>query len=192
MRTAAIRGFVDADAIVFANVKGPKDKDYLAVAHALDWVKSQPGYQSNKKVAERYPIGHEMVREFLTILKLPDEVQVLFERGLLKLEHGKKLYQLRDKPQLLQEVAQAITGLKAHQARDVVVHILNYPHLSVREAKEQVLASARPEPEFHVIALLNEREYKRIRRRATQKHIDVSELVSSIVRDWLNVERPSE
>ena len=90
-----IESLDEADAIVFANVQGPKDKDYLATARALSYVKRQPEYGSNAKVAARYPIGAEMVREFLCLLELPDEIGQLFGAGKLKLEHGNKLYQLQ-------------------------------------------------------------------------------------------------
>ncbi len=178
----------EADAVVFANVKGPKKKDYLATAEAFAFVKRQPGYGSNARVASRYPVSPEIVREFVGLLNLPKSAQALIATGQLKLEHGRRLHQLKQShtDAVVEEAASAMVGMSAHDARDMAVHLRNYPDLSVGEAKTQVLASkAQSTREFHVIALLDEPEYGRLRREAGRRDVSVDVLVTSVIRDWL-------
>jgi hypothetical protein len=178
----------EADALVWANVKGPKKKDYIGVAEALMFVKRLPGYKSNKAVAERYPISAEMVREFISLLQLPEEILDLYGHGELTLEHGRQLNRVRNQnPALLMEVASLIRNLQAHEARDVVVHMLRYPELTAQQAKEQAVAARQgPEHEYHVISIVTKDEYDRLQRAARASSEGVSELVTRVVRDWLS------
>ncbi len=178
-------------AIGFANLKGRRDKDYLATARALKRLKDHPKYNTNAKLAETFQVSREIIREFLSLLELPGEVQSSIEAGALKLEHGRRLRQLaRKRPDLVMDAAQAMRDLSAHEARHVVDYALKHPELGISEAKEQVLSS-KPEvrKEFHVVAILPEREYRDLSQRAQRRKMAVSDLVTSLVVDWLSKER---
>ena len=188
---------VDRDqalAICFANLKGPKDKDLLATARALQYLKALPEYGSNAKVGRALGVSGEIVREFLTLLTFPEGIQVLFEDGQLKLEHGRRLWQLgRRRPELLKQVAEAMTDMSAMDARHFVEYILKHPELSVSEARMKLVESKTvTKREFHVIALLSEEQYKLLAEKARKRKVDVDVLVTSIVRRWLESGRANE
>ena len=174
-------------AICFANLKGPRNKDLLATAKALRYLKSLPEYGSNSKVGQAVGVSGEIVREFLTLLHLPEHVQRLFDSGQLKLEQGRRLSQLASrKPDLVTEVAHAMTGLTAIDSRHLVEYILKHPKFSVAEAKKRVLVSKTvTEREFHVIAILSEEQYKDLVQEARRRKLSVDALVTSIVHSWL-------
>lgn len=181
-------------AICFANLKGPKDKDLLATARALQYLKALPEYGSNAKVGRALGVSGEIVREFLTLLTFPEGIQVLFEDGQLKLEHGRRLWQLgRRRPELLKQVAEAMTDMSAMDARHFVEYILKHPELSVSEARMKLVESKTvTKREFHVIALLSEEQYKLLAEKARKRKVDVDVLVTSIVRRWLESGRANE
>lgn len=174
-------------AVCFANLKGSKDKDLLATARALQYLKSLPEFGSNAKVGNAVGVSREIVREFLALLDLPEGVQRLFDTGQLKLEQGRRLWQLaRRRPDLLGEVAEAMTGLTAMDARHLVEYILQHPKLSVSESKSKVLGSKTvTEREFHVIAILSEEQYRDLAQEARRRKLPVDALVTSVLQNWL-------
>ena len=181
-------------AVCFANLKGPKNKDLLGTAKALRYLKGLPEYGSNAKVGNAVGVSGEIGREFLTLLSLPPEIQELFDSGQLKLEHGRRLWQLaRHRPDLLAEVAEAMTGLTAMDGRHLAEYILKHPKLSVPEATKRVLASKTiTEREFHVMAVLPEEQYKSLAQEARRRKLPVDALVTSVLQKWLMSGRRDE
>lgn len=174
-------------AICFTNLKGSKDKDLLRTAQALQFLWSLPEYRSNEKVGAAVGVTGEIVREFLTLVKLPKYVQALFEqRKLTKLEQARSLWQLaRTRPDLLEETVKAVTGMLSWDARHLVNYIMRNPNSTVTEAKERILsAKTKIQREYHVIAILSEDEYKKLSVQAGRKKIPVDVLVTNIVKDW--------
>lgn len=182
---------MDADealAVAFANLKGSKDKDLLGTARALATLKALPEYRSNTRVGAAVGVSGEIVREFLTLLRFPPEVQERFATGDLGLEHGRRLWQLgRHRSELVPEAAQKMVGMTAMDARHMVDQLIRYPATTVEEAARQVVA-AKPivEREYHVIALLDEQQYRSLVRAARSQSLPPDELVTQIVRDWLS------
>jgi hypothetical protein len=179
----------EAMAVCFANLKGTRHKDLLKTARALQYLKSLPEYGSNEKVGRAVGVSGEMVREFLVLLRLPEQVQRLLEQRQLTLEQGRRLWQLgRQRPELLQAAADAMTDLSAIEGRHLVDYLLQHPELSVAEAKQRILESKTiTEREFHVIAILDEPGYRELQRQSKQRKLAISELVTEIVRNWLQV-----
>ncbi len=178
----------EALAISFANLKGAKSKDLLQTARALQYLKSLPEHRSNAQVAAAVGVSAEIVREFLALLKLPEDIQELFGQNLLKLEHGRRLWQLsRRRPGILGEAAAAMCDMTAMDARHFVEYLLQYPEVPVQEVKRTIIESKTIiEREYHVVALLPEDEYKLLAQRARTRGVSLDRLVSSIVKQWLD------
>lgn len=183
----------EAMAICFANLKGPRDKDLLGTARALQYLKSLPEFGSNEKVGKAVGVSGEIVREFLVLLRLPDQVQRLLEQRQLSLEQGRRLWQLgRRRPELLQGAAEAMTDLSVIDARHLVDHLLRHPELTVLEAKQAILGSKTlMEREYHVVALLPEAQYRLLETQSRRQQKATDELVTAIVQDWLNASNGS-
>jgi predicted ArsR family transcriptional regulator len=174
----------EALAIAFANVKQPGPKDLLGTARALAHLRNKPEYRSTRNLAERLGVSRETVREFLSLLALPQDMQQRIERGSLRtLEQGRKLVQLsRVRPEDLATAADAMEALPAHESRALVDHLLRHPELSVEQAVA-ALADARPlkRREYRVVAFLNEAQFEALRRYAAKRGVPVDETVTSIV-----------
>lgn len=181
----------EALAVCFLNLKGYKDKDIFQTAKALKYLKSLPEYGSNKKVGEAVGVSGEIVREFLTLFKLPKSIQDLFkERKLTHLEQCRRLWQLaKTRPNLLEKTANTISDMSAWDSRHMIEHILRNPSISVLEAKKAVLESKpQKEKEYHVIALMSDEDYELLATEATKRNVSVSALVTSIVQTWLELQ----
>lgn len=177
----------EALSICFANLKGSKDKDLLATAHALQFLKDLPEYGSNEKVGAAVGVSREIVREFVGLLRLPKQVWPFFADKKLGLDQGRRLGQVhKRRPKAVMETAQALIKLNEADSRALVEYIMNRPELSVAEAKRTVLdARTVTEREYHVIALLNEEQYRVLKRKAVARKVPVDQLVTAIVADWL-------
>lgn len=177
----------EALAISFANLKGPRDKDLVQTARALQSLKSLPEFGSNAAVGRAVGVSGEIVREFLSLLQLPRAVQELLETRQLSLEQGRRLWQLgRARPDAVLQAAQAMVGLTAMDSRHLVDYLCKHRELSVSEAKERVLASKTvTRREFHIVARLGEEDYRELRRWARSQGQPVDELVTKVVLAWL-------
>lgn len=180
---------VAALAVCYDNLKGPRDKDLLGTARALRYLKSLPKYRSNAALAMATGVSGEMVREFLVLLKLPDQIQTHLEHGRLTLDQGRRLWQLgRERADVLQETAEAMIGMKTIDSRSLVDYILRHPEATVSEAKKRVLESKTVVvQEYHVVAIVSEVEYQSLQREADGRGQRVDQLVTEVVRQWIKV-----
>lgn len=178
----------EALATCFANLKGIKDKNLIATAKALQFLKSLPEYGSNEKVGNAVGVSGEVVREFLALLRLPGDIQDLFEqRQLRTLEQGRRLWQLaRRRPELLKDAAKAIAKLSAWDSRHVIDYIIRNPGVTVDEAIKAIMESKTiVEHEYYVVAILSEEQYRLLSEQARRRNLAMDVLVTSIVQHWL-------
>ena len=175
-------------AIALRNLNGPRDKDLLGTAEALNALRHDPSFRTADALAREVGVSREIVREFLALLKLPPAVQELFRSGDLRtLEQGRRLYQLQlHRPRLVQAAAQAMIGMSAHQSRGLVDYLLRHPDVDIGSAVEVLDQSAtRMRKEFHIIAELDEDAYRLLSRRAKRERLSPVDLVTKIVKEWL-------
>ena len=177
----------EAFATCFRNLKGPKTKELLLTGRALRYLRTLPEFPSNKRLGESLGVSGEIVRQFIALLDLPETVQSYFEHGTLGLEQGRRLWQLsRNRPALVEDAAKVMTSMTAMETRDLVEFLLRVPLSSVREA-QKTLEDARPtiSHEYHIDAVLNENSYQLLRQQAKVQGLEVNDLVSTIIVQWL-------
>lgn len=175
-------------AICIAGVKGYKDKDLLPMAEAMQYLRGLPKYSSNVKIGKAIGTSGEIVREFLCLFRLPENIQTLFKIGQLnRLEQVRRLYQLSRKyPGLLDEAASILSMVTAWDGRQIIDYLIKNPGVNVSEAKKAVLDSKQViEKEYHVIAILSENDYLAFKNESQKYQTSVDKLVTSIVHDWL-------
>lgn len=181
---AVIATHEEALAVALSNLKGAHQKDLLRTANALAFLTRETGSQT--AVAEMVGVSREIVREFLSLLRLPDDVQAMLASGeLTTLEQGRRLAQLsRYRPHEVAAAAREMTSLTAHDSRSLTEYLIAHRDVTPAEAKARVFGSKDVvSKEFHVVALLNEAEYRRLVELARQDGQTPDELVSTIVRD---------
>lgn len=177
----------DALATCFRNLKGSKTKELLLTARALGYLRTFPEYSSNRRLGKAVGVSGEIVRQFVGLLDLPENVQLHFDEGSLGLEQGRRLWQLnRTRPELVEDAAAVMKSLTAMETRDLVEYLLRVPSSSVRDAQD-ALRNALPavSHEYHIDAVLSEESYRRLQRQAKAQGLGVNDLVSTIVDTWL-------
>ena len=182
---------VEALAVAFANLKGSKRKDLIRTAHALDFLKKLPEFRSNQLVAEEVGVSAEIVREFLMLLELPEDVQELINTKRLGLEHGRRLRQLgRHRPSIVTDAARAAAHMTALDARNMVDYLIKHPTATVPDA-QQMIADSKPviTHEYRVEVSLAAEKFKQLAAEARRLRQSVNSLACEIVAGWLDQQR---
>ncbi len=178
----------EALSICFRNLKGSKVKDLLGTANALQFLKQQQDLGSNQRVGEAVGVSGEIVRQFIGLLDLPAFVQSSLAQGKLGLEHGRRLGQLnKNRPETVFSAAQIMTTMTAMQARDLTEYLIREPTATVEDGIEALQAAKQVvKKEYHIDTVLSESTYQMLVMEARQRKVHVTDLVSNIVREWLN------
>jgi len=172
-------------AVCFINVKGSKTKELIRTASAMAFLRSLRKYGTNGAVGEAVGVRGEMVRQFLTLLTLPEQVQILLDEGKLGLEKGQLLRRLslRRPQRAVVDAAKAMTGISAHDSRALVDYVLRHDGVAMDDAKRAVLESKTSvRDEYHVMAELSEDEYRQLVAMAKKRRMKVNDVVTSLVR----------
>jgi len=169
-------------AIVFANTKRKKrPDDLLTVANAFDYLVRL--YGSQKVVAEKVGLSTEMVREFLTTLKLPEEIQKLVsDRRIDSIDIIREISSLKEPSKQIAATEAFINSL-SKDVRDIK-RLVKDANASIKDAKKVVL-EAKPKG-IHIFVMdFDEEMYRTIIKQARVLKIKPAELVKGIVSEWL-------
>ena len=177
----------EALGICFRNLKGAKTKELLQTARSLRFLREFPEFKSNRQLGEALGVSGEIVRQFISLLDLPNSVQSYFERGTLGLEQGRRLWQLnRTRPEIVEEVAQTIESKTAMESRHLIEYLIRTPAASVKDGVKALEgAKTTTIHEYHIDAILDEQAYRALDAQSRKRRIKVNELVSRIVNRWL-------
>jgi len=182
-----------ASTIILVESKGGKvKKDPLALAKACKFfVDRHDG--SYVKASEyihnryKYRISERMIRRLVSLLRLPEDVQQQLLRRQIGIDAAAQLSEskLDDKTKI--RVGKVVSGMLAHDAREIIQFATKFPEASIEEYKQRVL-TAKPEKArlFVVVIPLNEGDYKKLKDESQKRKIPLHELCSKIVEDWLS------
>ncbi len=176
-------------AIVFANTKRKKRKEnLLTIAKTFEYLVNL--YGSQKAVSVKVGLSTEMIRQFLAVLKLPQEVQRMFSnRQIDSVDAAKELLAL-GYPTKQVVAAKVLANSLSEDVRDIK-RVIKDTDLPVEEAKKIVL-NAKPKG-LHIFVMDFEDEmYRAIIKYARTLKIKPAELVKSIVADWLTQKAKKE
>lgn len=171
--------------IVFGNTRRKKRKENLVtIAKAFEFLVKC--YGSQKEVAEKVGISSEMIRQFLTVLKLPAEVQKLFvKREIDSVDAAKELAVLKGRNKQIR-MARKIAGVTSDDTRDIK-RIFKKGTIPIEEAKRTILKEK--EEGLNVFILdFDDDTYRSIMKKARASRKDAAELVREIVINWLGNE----
>lgn len=175
--------------ILFSNTKRKKrDADLLTIARNCDYLVRL--YGSQQAVADRVGISAEMIREFLTTLKLPAEVQKLVsERKIDRVDVVREISALGD-PAKQVTAAEALIQTPSKDIRDIK-RLVKEAGVSVQDA-ERVISEAKPQKLHIFVVDFSEVTYKEIAAQAKNLRITPAELIRGIVTDWLRQKTKGE
>jgi transcriptional regulator with XRE-family HTH domain len=169
-------------AIGFANTRCKKrPNDLVTVASAFRYLVNL--YTSQKALADKLGVSVEMIRQFLTVLKFPENVQELFEiRQIDSVDIAKELASLGDSGQQ-RIAAEAIVNLASKDVRDIK-RLVRSGGFAVEKAKKAVLR-AKPEGLNIFVLDFDDDTLGNLLREAKGRKKKPADLVREIVSQWL-------
>jgi len=168
-------------AILFANTKRKKrNTDLITIAKCCDYLTRL--YNSQKKVADKVGLSSEMIREFKTALKLPEEVQKLISsRKIDRIDVIKELSTLKSKNRQI-AMARNIANMNTKDIRDVK-RLIKQADISIEESKKKVKDSKLKGLHIFLVDFTDE-TYNKIVKEAKNRNMKPAELVREIVNNW--------
>jgi ParB-like chromosome segregation protein Spo0J len=171
-------------AILFTNLKGRKRKDYISTAKACRFLIKL--YGSCPKVAEKVGVSSEIIREFDSLNDLPEEVQKMVAAGTIRLDTGYRISTKIKGEQRQIEIAKAVAGLGAFDARAIIEFAQKNPDMTADQIRSRVLESKTRKEKIHVFILpLTEDVYKALKSESNKRKISSEKLIEIIIKDWL-------
>ncbi len=175
----------EALAILFANLKGAKRNkphDWIKVAESYEILKKY--YPSDKEIAEKVGVSHEIIRSISKLLELTEENKKLLRERKILLDTGEALSGIKNS-QLQNEVGESVIGLSAHDARDLIQYVKQYPNEPFEEFKQRILTSKNRIEKLHLTVVpLKEEPYQLLRKIAKKQKKSIEGLISEIIGDW--------
>jgi hypothetical protein len=169
-------------AILFANSKRKKrDIDLLTIARSCEYLVKL--YGSRRAVAEKIGLSTEMIRQFLTVLKLPEAVQELVsDRQIDSIDTVKEILALKA-PKTQIEAAKSFVNSLSKDVRDIK-RLVKDAKLPVEKSKATILDS-KPKGLHDFIIDYDDEMDNAINAHAKSLKVKPAELVREIVKDWL-------
>jgi hypothetical protein len=172
-------------AILYSNFsgRGKQKDDWIFIAEKLNELKSV--YGSDEKVAKNLGLSRETVRSTIKLICLPNEIKKLVRDGQISQDLGWRLLAIKNKKTQIQ-VAKAIIGLGAHDARDMIRYAKNNPDSPITNQITRLKKSRESMRKLNlVITTLTDAEYNQLQRLAKEKNKSINELISEIVKNWV-------
>ena len=156
----------------------------IQVARYLqDWIEQT----SKDEVAKRLGLKRtEMLREFLSLLHLPPDVQTLFEDWKVGIDKGYRI-SLLDAADDQRKVARAILehNLTSSDVRDIVSLKKMNPEMPIEECIRKVVASKKKVKYYVVLTGIDEDTLLALQRRCKQCQCQVKDLIRKLIQEIL-------
>lgn len=169
--------------ILFGNTKRKKRKvDLITVARSCEYLAKL--YGSKEAVARKVGLHSEMIRQFLSLLALPEEVRSrISAREIDKLDMAYRISTLKD-PQQQIAVAKALTDLSSSKDVRDILRLLKTGNIGPEESIARVIA-AKPKG-LHIFVMdFDDKTYRALNNEAKKLDIGAAQLVKQVVEAWL-------
>lgn len=173
-------------AMVLSNTRRKKrPNDLVTTADAMAFLIDL--YGSQKALAQKLDLSVEMVRQFLTVLKLPTTVKALFARRQIdSVDIAKELAALPDDEDQ-ERAAKAVMNSPSKDVRDIK-RLIKSGDYDVADAKRTVL-DAKPDGLNIFLVDFDDATLRQLESEARTGKMKPAELVRTIVTDWLKARR---
>jgi hypothetical protein len=176
--------------ILFANTKRKRRQvDLITIAESCGNLAHL--YGSQAAVAKRVGLSSEMIRQFMSLLKLPEQVKNLVStRKIDRLDVAYRIAMLKE-PEKQVAAAKSIANLPSSKDVRDVVRLVTRGGSSVEESARRVM-EAKPKG-LHIFVIdFDDKTYETLGEKAKDLGISPPELVKQLVEEWLKQEGQKE
>lgn len=170
-------------ALAFANTRTTKRAvDLVTLSNALERLQKLVG--GTKELAEKLGIHREMVREFLRVKSLPEEIKkMVSNREIDSIDTVRSILKLKGRDQQI-ELAKASKNLKSQEVRDVV-KLVKVSGIPLNNAISRIKAGRKGTTHLFFISLDNSQMIKlrELARKAGQREPEYLENMVKVLLD---------
>ncbi|MFH1318422.1 MAG: hypothetical protein ABIH71_05355, partial [Candidatus Omnitrophota bacterium] len=164
--------------------------DLLTIAKACEYLGNLDKYGSQQAVAKTVGLSSEMIRQFLNVLKLPEEIQELVsKREIDSVDIVKEIAAIND-PSRQIAVAHAFVNSLSKDVRDIK-RLIKSANLPIGDAKKAII-NAKPKGLHIFIIDFEDEMHRAIIKEAETLKIKPADLVKKIIADWLKRKSSSD
>lgn len=176
-------------ASLYLNLKGSKKKreNWIEIAHQCKQLNDL--YGSMQITAEKLSVSSELVRAILTLLTLPEEVQMYIKNNQILFDAGQRLARIKNTETQI-EVAKKIIGLTSHDARQIIQFAKKYPHAPIDDFKKRLSSKDKIEKLNLIILPLHEDTYKIIKKIGEKEKSTPEKLILQLIDQWIEKNEP--
>lgn len=158
--------------------KKPKKDSWIHIANGVASLEKL--YGSVQEVAKKLNLSKETVREILKILDLSDEAKTLLNEQKIAYDAAWRLASIDKKKQ--NDVAKAIIGLNAHDARDIVRYARIHPNEEIEDYAKRLITSKGTTRKIKLLILpLDEDIYEEIKAIASKSKLNISDFIERLI-----------
>ena len=170
---------------LYLNLRGAKKKQDNWFDIAQDCKRLRDYYGSAKKVAEKVGVSYELIRALLKLPTLPDEVKELIKDDKILFDVAQRIARINRKERQV-EVARAIVGLSAHDARDLIQYAKKYPNEPLGDFKKRVTEGKNRTEKVHLAIIpLKEKIYGILKTEGRKRNVSAEKFILQIVNQWI-------
>lgn len=171
---------------LYLNLKGAKRKQDNWFDIAQDCKQLRDYYGSAKKVADKIGVSYELIRALLKLPTLPEEVKVLIKDNKILFDVAQRIARINGKKRQA-EVARAVAGLPAHDARDIIQYAKKYPNESLDNFKKRVTEGKDKKEKVHLAIIpLKEEIYSLLKAEGEKRKVSPEKFILALLNDWMN------
>ncbi len=174
---------------LYLNLKGAKKKQDNWFDIAQDCKQLRDYYGSAKKVADKIGVSYELIRALLKLTALPDEVKELIKDDKILFDVAQRIARINGNERRV-EVARAVVGLSAHDARDLIQYAKKYPKEPLDNFKKRVTEGKdRIEKVNLAIIPLKEEIYSYLKAEGQKNNVSPEKLILLILDEWIKTSK---
>jgi hypothetical protein len=174
---------------LFLNLRGAKKKQGNWIDIAQDCKQLRDYYGSAKKVADKLGVSYELIRALLKLPMLPEEVKDLIKDDKILFDVAQRIARINGKERQV-EVARAVAGLPAHDARDLIQYAKKYPKEPLNDFKKRVTEGKDKVEKVHLAIIpLKAEIYSLLKTEGQRKKVSPEKLILLILDEWIGTSK---
>ena len=174
---------------LYLNLKGAKKKQDNWFDIAQDCRQLRDYYGSAKKVADKIGVSYELIRSLLKLPTLPEEAKELIKHDKILFDVAQRIARINGKERQA-EVARAVVGLSAHDARDLIQYAKKYPKEPLDDFRKRVTEGKDKIEKVHLAIIpLKEKIYSLLKTEGQRRKVSPERLILLILDEWIRTSK---
>lgn len=143
-------------------------------------------YGSQKSLAKKIGVSSEIIRGFVSITELPNEIKTLIKKKKIHFDTAQRIHRINDK-ELQIKVANLVAGMSSDNAKQLIQYARRHPHESLENIKKRLITSRGQKEKYTVMILpLPDELYSSLSNHAKNKEKSTEKLIIEILENWIN------